>query len=49
MEEDNKLKPRSYKIRNNMETTLHVNKFKFHKPGNEEITQIVWRIDSYKI
>ena len=30
---DNKLKPLSYKVRNNMETTLHVNEFKFHKPG----------------
>ena len=30
MEEDNKMKPLSY--RNNMETTLHVNEFKFHKP-----------------
>ena len=32
MEEDNKLKPLSCKVRYNMETTLHVNEFKFHKP-----------------
>ena len=31
--EDNKLKPLSCKVRNNMQTTLHVNGFKFHKPG----------------
>ena len=31
-----KLRPRSCKVRNNMETTLHVNEFKFHKPG-------IWR------
>ena len=33
MEEDNKLKPLSCKVKNNMETTLHMNEFKFHKPG----------------
>ena len=27
-----KLQPLSCKVRNNMETTLHVNEFKFHKP-----------------
>ena len=30
MEQDNKLKPLSCK--NNIETTLHVNESKFHKP-----------------
>ena len=33
MEEDNKLKPLSCNVKNNMETTLHVNAFEFHKPG----------------
>ena len=33
LEEDNKLKPLSFKIRSNMETTLHINNYKFHKPG----------------
>ena len=32
MEEDNKLKPLSCQVRNNVETTLHVNEYKFHKP-----------------
>ena len=32
MEEHNKLKPLSYKVRYNMEPTLQVNEFKFHKP-----------------
>ena len=32
-----------------METTLHVNDYKFHKPGNEEITKIDWRIDLHNI
>ena len=32
-----------------METTLYVNEFKFHKPENEEITKIDWKIDSYEI
>ena len=31
--EDNKLKPLPCKVKNNMETTLHMNEFKFHKPG----------------
>ena len=33
VKEDNKLKPHSCKVKNNMETTLHMNEFKFHKPG----------------
>ena len=32
----------------NMETTLHVNYYKFHNLENEEI-KIDWRINSYKI
>ena len=38
-----------------METTLHVNVFKFHKflsfinQKNKEITKTDWSIDSYKI
>ena len=45
----NKFKPVSYQVRNNTETTLHINDYKFHIPENEEITKIDWRIDSYKI
>ena len=30
---DNNLKPLSCKVKNNMETTIHMNEFKFHKPG----------------
>ena len=33
MEEDNKLRPLSCKAKNNMETTLHMKEFKFHKSG----------------
>ena len=33
MEEDNKFKPLSCQVRNNMETTIHVNDCKFHKSG----------------
>ena len=33
VKEDNKLKPHSCKVKNNMETILHMNEFKFHKPG----------------
>ena len=40
MVEDNKLKPLSCKVRNNMETNLHVNEFKFHKPGKQQITNL---------
>ena len=32
IEEDNKFKPFSYQVRNNMETTLQLNDYKFHKP-----------------
>ena len=49
MEEDNKLKPLSCKVKNSMETTLHMTEFKFHKLENEEITIIYWKIDSYNI
>ena len=31
-----------------METTLHVNELKFHKPGNEEVTKVDWKINKYK-
>ena len=31
MEEDNKFKPLSCQVRNNLETTLHVNEFQFNK------------------
>ena len=33
MQEDNKFKPLSCQIKNNMETTLDVNDYKFQKPG----------------
>ena len=33
IEEDNKLKSLSCHVRHNMETTLHINDYKFHKPG----------------
>ena len=33
IEEDNKFKPLSCQVINNVETTLHVNDYKFHKPG----------------
>ena len=34
-----------------METTFHVNVYKFYKPNqeNQEITNTGWRINSYKI
>ena len=32
-----------------METTLHINDYKFRKPGKWRITKIDWRIDFYKI
>ena len=32
-----------------METTIHVNELKFINLENEELTKIVWRIDSYRI
>ena len=32
LEEDNKFQSLSCQIRSNMETTLHVNDYKFHKP-----------------
>ena len=35
-------------VKQNMETTLHVNYYKFHNQENEEIN-IDWRINSYKI
>ena len=31
MEEDKKLKPLSYQVKNNMETAMHVNDCNFHK------------------
>ena len=33
MEEDNKFKPFSGQVMNNMETTLNKNDYKFYKPG----------------
>ena len=33
MEEDHKFKPLSHQARNDMETTLHINDYKFQKPG----------------
>ena len=43
--EDNNFKSLSCQVRNNMETTLHVNDYRFRKQENEEITIIDWRID----
>ena len=37
-------------LRNNTETTLHVNHYKFHKPGKQRNkTKIDWRIDPYDL
>ena len=33
MEEDNNFKSLTCHVSNNMETTLHINNCKFHKPG----------------
>ena len=42
----NPLKPLSCKVRNNMETTLPSNEFKFNKPEKwRNTTKIDWRID----
>ena len=35
--------------RSNMETTIHVNDYKFHKLGNEEIRKNDLPIDLHKI
>ena len=32
MAEDTKFKPLSFQVKNNMETTLHENDYKFHEP-----------------
>ena len=35
IEEDNKFKSLSCHVRNNMESTLHINDYKFHKSGKQ--------------